>query len=171
MKNLHWEKLNVSQVSNKNNLWSAIIKNDLSRNLTKEGPKDIVKFTEMEKLFFNSFGDTLQRGKKKKDCLARFFDGKTSLNIDIFLTRFKQTKEEQYPRIIQKITKMIEDGNHKLFGEEKLQALEKLLKQTLYQGEGEQLTERDEIVKLKSFQGKLIFCITPLFDLFDRLLC
>ena len=60
-------------------------------------------------------------------------DRMRSLNINIFLKQFRSSNEE--------IVEMVREGDHEVFGAEKLKGLVKIL------------PEQDEIEMLKSFDG------------------
>ena len=71
--------------------------------------------------------------KAKEGETVNLLDRMRSLNISIFLKQFRSSNEE--------IVEMVREGDHEVFGAEKLKGLVKIL------------PEQDEIEMLKSFDG------------------
>ena len=77
-------------------------------------------------------GDRAKKSKEGGDTV-NLLDRMRSLNINIFLKQFRSSNEE--------IVEMVREGDHDVFGAEKLKGLVKIL------------PEQDEIEMIKSFDG------------------
>uniref|UniRef100_A0A2C9JDZ5 FH2 domain-containing protein n=2 Tax=Biomphalaria glabrata TaxID=6526 RepID=A0A2C9JDZ5_BIOGL len=121
MKSLNWQKIPITNVIGKPNLWTEV------GSLQKMYKMDYEKMDELFGVSFNESskrpgqpGDGQPDSKKKKENLEiNILDGKRSLNVNIFLKQFRISHED--------IVQLLKEGKREVIGAEKLRSLLKLL--------------------------------------------
>ncbi|XP_070197577.1 uncharacterized protein [Littorina saxatilis] len=137
MRKLQWQKIPLTNIVNKENLWTMVGK--LFNNYKMD-------YHKMDELFAVdadagaskrpgsvSNDGTPEAKRKKENTEINLLDGKRSLNVNIFLKQFRMSHEE--------IVKLLREGRSDQFGAERLKGLLK------------QLPSQDEIDLLKGFDG------------------
>ncbi|CAL1534864.1 unnamed protein product [Lymnaea stagnalis] len=137
MKSLNWQKIPLTSVIGKANLWTEV-------GSIKAQMDNKVDYSQLDELFGVTYesstkrrgdsGDGQAEGKKKKEKTEiNILDGKRSLNVNIFLKQFRMSYEE--------IVQLLREGRREVFGAERLKSLLK------------QLPSQEEIDALNAFDG------------------
>ncbi|GFN97952.1 Fh2 domain-containing protein 1, partial [Plakobranchus ocellatus] len=135
MKTLQWQKIPITSVIGKANLWTMVGR------MSQQYEMDYEKMDELFSVNLDSgpkrpgqAGDVQLDSKKKKENMEiNILDGKRSLNVNIFLKQFRMEHEQ--------IVQILRDGRSDLFGPERLRGFLKLL------------PSQEEIDALKAFEG------------------
>ncbi|XP_059179273.1 formin-J-like [Physella acuta] len=135
MRTLNWQKIPITNVIGKPNLWTQVGK------LSKDYNMDYQKMDELfsvnpesspKRLGQSSDGQPDNK-KKRESSEINIIDGKRSMNVNIVLKQFRMSHEE--------IVQLIRDGQSDKFGAEKLRSLLNML------------PSQEEIDAINSFDG------------------
>ncbi|XP_076468527.1 uncharacterized protein LOC143299218 [Babylonia areolata] len=137
MRKLQWQKIPLTSIVNKENVWTRVGK--LFHNYTMDYQRmdDLFGLTadpaEPKRPGHPAEAATPEVRRKKENTEINLLDSKRSLNVNIFLKQFRMTHQE--------IVTLLQKGHSDKFGAERLKGLLK------------QLPSQDEIDLLKGFDG------------------